>query len=339
MRLWWAVLEAELRQQLRDGNTLLFSVLVPCFLFPGLLWGYSQAAALAEGWAESARPTVAVPADLAAELPDTLVRVEPGAPADAEVVHDGAALVVRYAGGDPLADLAADRLMDALDHPWPVESVDIAPPKEALVGAVAGAIPMLLVVLSAMASQYPALEAMVADRERNVVETVLVTAAPRSVFVLGKLASVAIITLMSMGATLVGTVVTLLHLALMSERTLGLPPARLVLLVPFAALAALAAAAFSLVAAAPVRSFKQGQNTMSLATLVPMSLAMAALAPGASLAAPWGLVPITNAVLCMRELLLDKPLGVWGWVAAGELVALVLVAGGIAARSLSRRMP
>lgn len=336
MRSLRVVLGAELRQLLRDVNTLLFSVFFPLFLFPGLIWFYSQSMEFVVGWEESLRPRVSAPAALAAELPDTLQIVGSGEPADATILQEGGVIRVAYRSADPVSALAQRRVMDALDDPWEIDAHDVAPPDEALTGVMARVIPALLVILAVMASLYPAVEAVVADRERGTLETTLVTASPRWVFVAGKLASVGVITLVAMVATGAGALVTLGHLALVSGASIGIPPLRLLIALPVGAVTALTGASLALVAAAPTRSFKQAQNTSTGAASVVMFAAMLGMLPRASLDEGFGWLPVTNAILVMRELLLGHSPGLWVVVALGQLVIITTVATAWTARSLGK---
>lgn len=336
MRALCVVLGAELRQLLRDMNTLMFSVLFPLFMFPGLIWFYSQSMEFVAGWEEALRPRVSAPASLVGELPETVEVVAPGEPADAVIEQDGRDIRVAYRSADPVSALAERRVMDALDDPWEVDTHDVAPAEEALTGVMARVIPALLVILAVMASLYPAVEAVVADRERGTLETTLVTAAPRWVFVAGKLASVGVITLVAMFATGAGALVTLGHLALLSGASIGIPPLRLLIALPVAAVTALAGASLALVAAAPTRSFKQAQNTSTGAASVVMLAAMLGMLPRASLEGGLGWVPVTNAILVMRELLLGHSPGWWTVVATAQLAGITAVATFWTARSLGK---
>ncbi len=335
MRLLVAVLGSELRQLLRDVNTLLFSVMFPLFLFPVVIWLYSQAGQLSEGWEEQLRPRVVVPEELAAELPDTVERVGAAELADAVVTLTGREVMVAWQGGDPVSELAQRRLVDALDDPWEVESHDLAPASEALTSVIARVLPGILVVLGVMASLYPAVEVVVADRERGTLETTLVTAAPRWVFMAGKLASVGVVTLLALLATLLGAMVTLFHLAVLTHAEIGLPPARLLAVLPLAGITSLTGAALALVAAAPARSFKQAQNTTTGVSLLVMTAAVLGMLPHAQLTAPLGFVPVCNAVLVMREVLLGQPVGGWAWVAVAQLGLIAGVATWGAARTMA----
>lgn len=337
MRLWWAVLVAELRQTLRDANTLIFSVLFPLFLLPGALWGAGQASAVADGWRASIVPRVAVEAGLAVELPERIERVAMGEPADAELVREGAGYRLRYRSDDPVSALAQSRLAAALDPPWEVTRVDVAPATESSAFVFARGLPLVLLVLSSMATLYPAIEAVVADRERSVEETLRVTAAPAWVFTAGKYAAVAVLAQATLLATLAGTLVTLFHFVSMSSGSLGVPPLRLVAMVPFASASSLGAAAITLLGAAPAKDFKQAQNTATVAVMVLLGLFMLSTLPGSELDGPLGWVPFTNAALCMREVLLGRAVGAWGALAIGELLVLTAVAGVLGARVAARR--
>jgi sodium transport system permease protein len=335
MRLLLAVLGAELRQLLREVNTIVFSVLFPVFLFPVVMWLYTQADQLAAGWEERLAPVVFVPDSLVSELPEGVTRVDTPEAADAVVTVAGRVVTVEWQGGDPVSELAQRRLVAALDDPWEVESHDVAPPSEALTSVIARVLPGILVVLGVMASLYPTVEVVVADRERGTLETTLVTAAPRWVFMAGKLVGVGVLTLLALVATLLGALVTLYHLAVLTGAEVGLPPLRILGMLPLAALTALTGAALALVAAAPARSFKQAQNTTTGMSMLVLTAAVLGMLPHAQLAPTLGFVPITGAVIVMRDLLLGEPVGGWAWVAAVELVVVSALATRWATRSLS----
>lgn len=336
MGLVWAVIGAELRQLLRDVNTLVFTVCFPLFLFPVVVWGFSQVEAIREGWEERLVPKVVVPDALAAALPDTVERVFDGATADAVVTLEGRQITIGWDAGEPVSELARRRLVDVLDEPWEVVSTDVAPATEALTAAIAASLPGILVVLGVVASLYPAVEVVVADRERGTLETTLVTAAPRWVFMAGKLVSVGALTLLAVLATLVGALVTLFHLAAVTGSEIGLPPIRLLGVLPLAVITSLTGASLALLAAAPMRTFKQAQNTTTGVSMVVLTAAVVGMLPHSELAAPLALVPVTNAVLVMRFALLGEPVGAWAVLAVAQLLIITAVSTGWAARTMAR---
>ncbi|MBM4364791.1 MAG: ABC transporter permease [Deltaproteobacteria bacterium] len=315
------VAHAELRQVARDVNTVLLTVLFPLFLFPGAVWGMTQVGSLREGWEERLRPAVAVEGAAREPLPADVVEAV-GTPAAARLTWRPGEVEIAYRASDPESVIARDRLVDAFDDPWPLETHDVAPASEALSVVVARVVPLILVVLSLFASMYPAVEAVVADRERGTQETSLSTAAPRWVFLAGKLVAVAAITLFAVSAAVLSAAATLVHVAVLVGADIAVDPLRLLAIFPLAVLTALYGACVSLLAAAPTRSFKQAQNTASAAVTAVMLLALVGVLPRAELDSGLGWLPVSNAVLVMRAWLEgDAP---WGWtgVAAGELLLL-----------------
>lgn len=336
MRLVLAVMGAELRQLLRDVNTLVFTVCFPLLLFPTVVWGFSQADALRAGWEEQLRPRVVVPDELAASLPETVERVVDAESADAVVTVVGRQVTILWEGGEPISELASRRLVEALDEPWEVVATDVAPATEALAAAIAAALPGVLVVLGVVASLYPAVEVVVADRERGTLETTLVTAAPRWVFMVGKLTSVGVLTLLAVLATLLGALVTIFHLAMVTGADVGLPPMRLLAVVPLAAVTSLTGASLALLAAAPMNTFKQAQNTTTGVSMVVLMAAVLGMLPHSQLVAPLAFVPITNAVLVMRFALLGEPVGGWAALALAQLLVITVVATRWAASTMAK---
>ncbi|MBM4389545.1 MAG: ABC transporter permease subunit [Deltaproteobacteria bacterium] len=317
----------------RDVNTLLLTVLFPLFLFPGAVWGMTQVESMREGWEEGLRPRVTVEGDAREPLPENVVEAI-DRPAVARLTWRESEVEIAYRASDPESVIARDRLVDALDDPWPLEVHDVAPPGEALSVVVARVVPLILVVLSLFASMYPAVEAVVADRERGTQETSLSTAAPRWVFLAGKLVAVAAITLFAVSASVLSAAATLVHVAVLVGAEIALDPLRLLAIFPLAVLTALYGACVSLLAAAPTRSFKQAQNTASAAVTAVMLLALVGVLPRAELGSGLGWLPVSNAVLVMRAWLEGETPWAWTGVAAGELLLLGVASVWLATRWL-----
>jgi len=325
------VLAKELREILRDVNTLLFTVLFPLLFFPSGVWLFTQVNVWMKGQEELAAVTVIgdVP------LPEGLREAD-----DAPVVatRDGDRVEIRYRSTDPHASTTADRVAQAARDAWPVRAEDLAPKEEPLAQALARAVPLLLVLSALVAALYPAVETVVAERERGTVETTLVTAAPRWVFFAGKLASVLLLTLLALVANAVAVGLTVLHLFVMLESELTLPLDRLAAVLPLGAVAAVFMAALALLAAIPTRSFKQAQNTTTGAATLVTALAMVGLVEDLRVEDGWGLVPVTNVVMLMSRLMEGRSVGAWGWFAAVELLLLTAVTVWLAARMAEREI-
>jgi ABC-type Na+ efflux pump permease subunit len=334
VRVFLSVLSKELRETLRDINTLVFSVLFPLFFYPFLVWMGAQADAYFEAQ-EQLRPIrVDGPPDLVAALGDDVIASTDRA--DATITQVGREIRVSYRSMSPRGARALQLVEDAFDPDVTIEMVDVAPKREQLLGVVAGGLPGLLVAMSLIASLYPAVEAVIAERERGTLETTLVTAAPRWMFFAGKLASVFTITLASLAANIGSILLTITHVLALLRVDMELPPARVLAIVPMAALAALAGAALALLAAVPTRTFKQAQNTTSAVSTFGMLLAGLGMMPRMDASGPLAYVPLSNAVLAMRESLLGNPAPIAATVAVVQLGAMAVGAIALGAYLASR---
>lgn len=334
MRVFLTVLGKELRETLRDVNTLLFSLLFPMFFYPFLVWMGAQADAYFKGQ-EQLRPIrVDGPPAIVAALGDDVLATHERA--DATISEQGPEIHVAYRSTSPRGARALELLRAEFDPDPPIETVDVAPKSEQLLGVVAAGLPGLLVAMSLMASLYPAVEAVIAERERGTLETTLVTAAPRWVFFAGKLASVFTITLASLAANIGSILLTITHVLALMRVDMELPPARVLAIAPIAALAALAGAALALLAAVPMRTFKQAQNTTSAVATFGMLLAILGMMPRMDASGPLAYLPISNAVLAMRESLLGNPAPIAATVAVVQLGAIAVGAVALGAYLASR---
>lgn len=315
-RLLRVVLAKELRETLRDVNTLLFSVLFPLLFFPASVWLFTQVQAYQSGQERPVRVTLVgdVP------LPEGAQAVTAGA--DAVATRTGDVVRIEYRSTDPDSNRARSAIEAAVHAAWPVETKDLAPGEEPLAQALARVIPVLLVISSLFAGLYPAVECVVAERERGTVETTLVTAAPRWVFFVGKLGSVLLITVLSLAANAVAVSVTVLHLLSLLDAAVDLPIRRLLGVIPLGACAAVFLASLSLFAAVPTRSFKQAQNTTTGMATIASMLALMGVVPNIQMDTRWALLPVTNAVLLMGKQIQGRETGAWAWLAGGELVVL-----------------
>lgn len=209
-----------------------------------------------------------------------------------------------------------DRRVSARGLPaeWltPIHSTpdDVAPPARRAAYLFGKMLAFILVVLTLSSSFYPAVDAVAGEKERGTMETLLVAPCGRAELVLGKFIAVLAVTLVaatlnlaSMGLTLgplmgviapdVGTGIVV---------TPGVLFGILALLVPLSALFSAVSLALSTLA----RSVKEGQHYLTPLFLVVMPLAMVVVLPNVPLTPALAPVPVTNAVLFFRDLLLGK---------------------------------
>lgn len=322
-----AAVVAELRQALRDTNTLLFSLLFPLLFIPFVLWLASQASTLVDSWEKSLVPRVAAAAELSADIPEKVMWVPPGSPADAVLTSNGADYRLDYPGTNPTSLVAVKRLRAAFAPAFEIKRHDLAPRSERFISAVSAGLPMLILVMAAVAGMYPAIEAVVADRERGTLDTSLVTAAPRWIFPVAKLISVGAVTLVAVLGCVLSTLASIAHFALVFGVELDLPLGRLLALLPLAALGALVSAAVATASASPARDFKQAQNFTTTACSLLLLLPMISIAaPEAPVTPANGFVPYLNLTLVMRDIIRGE--AHLGWIAVSTFESLAIVAVG-----------
>lgn len=201
-------------------------------------------------------------------------------------------------------------LAESWRRPLVQDVVDVAPPDRSAAYFYGKVLALLLVLMTLTSSFYPAVDAVAGEKERGTMETLLVAPCGRTELVLGKFLAVCAVTL----------VAALLNLASLAFSTgpglssLGgsqVPALSvtapvvfgiLCLLVPLAALFSAVALSLSTLA----RSIKEAQHYLSPLVMLVMPLAMAVILPNLPLTTTLAAVPVTNAVLFFRDLLLGR---------------------------------
>jgi sodium transport system permease protein len=214
------------------------------------------------------------------------------------------------------SEIVLNQREDALDlpHDWhrPIEATvaDVASPERRAAFLFGKMLAFVLVVLTLSSSFYPAVDAVAGEKERGTMETLLVAPCGRAELVLGKFVAVLAVTLAAATLNLASMGLTLGPLLgkLAPEVGTGLvvtPPVLvgiLALLVPLSALFSAVSLALSTLA----RSVKEAQHYLTPLFVVVMPLAMVVVLPDVPLTAQLAPLPVTNAVLFFRDLLLDK---------------------------------
>jgi len=151
---------------------------------------------------------------------------------------------------------------------------------------VAGAVLVLLSLLTATGAFYPAIDAIAGEKERGTVETLLIAPCGVGDIVRGKFLAVFAVTLATlvMNAVSIGLTASVLFRQLPAESRAPLGSAELatavaVTVVAFTGLAAVAAS-LSLAVTAAAKSVKEAQNTLTPVILLVSGLAGAAMLPG-----------------------------------------------------------
>jgi len=242
-----------------------------------------------------------------------------------------------------LIELAGDLGLSETDlADWDVEKSDRSPPVALLSFVLSLLLPAQLALIMLIAALYPAVDVVVGERERNTLETTMVSAVPRLAVMGGKVLAVATIVGVALAGNVLALTLTVLHTAYsleaVEEVTLDLSTGDLLLALPVLACTVLLVGAVMVLGVLPAKTFKQGELAGTLVAMLAFVPAMAGVMPDAELGRVTALVPLTNCVLVGREAIAGR----LEWLPAllatginGGLGALALLAAGRLARSES----
>jgi sodium transport system permease protein len=247
------VLLTELRSAVRDRHVVVYSLVLPIFLYPLLIWLLAQGAQYRSGALERQTSRLGWEGeDLLPGLFDR-VRSDPrfeisAAAAETDVpagLLDGFVRVRSDAAGAPsieaVFDLSTDRsktTRDRLREIWDsyrrtmmeeqasafgaseallgvieIREVNVASPEEMGRFLLSLLLPMILVIMLAMGAMYPAIDVLVGEKERRTMESLLAAGAPRASFVAGKFLAVLAGSIAALLANLASMLLTLSHQA------------------------------------------------------------------------------------------------------------------------------
>jgi sodium transport system permease protein len=225
---------------------------------------------------------------------------------------------------------------------WPMEVEDTASPEERGRRLLSLALPMILLLMLAQGTFHSALDAVVGERERGTWETLLTTPLARGEALLGKFlfvtaASVAALALNLASLTLfLGFLLQLVGEGAAEAIAVSVPPGAVVLILVTALLTAAVISALLMILAAPARTYREGQ-----ATLTPAYLAI--LVPGLVVTfqrGPFTLeqagVPVLNSVALFKSALRGEfppgPIALTLGVLAASALAALLIASRLVGR-------
>lgn len=191
---------------------------------------------------------------------------------------------------------------------------NVATTSQMAVATMGGLLPYLIIFFAYLGGIYPAVDLGAGEKERNTLETLLLSPASRTEIALGKFL---VILTTSLCAALLG----LLSLAFsfwvlvppefLDKLNLDVGPANFVAIMFLAVPPAAIFASIFLAVSIYARSFKEAQNYMTPIGLIVFLPVVAALLPGVELNWKLSLVPLVNISLLMKELL--KNTIPWGY--------------------------
>ncbi len=194
--------------------------------------------------------------------------------------------------------------------PFEISSVNLAAPSSVL-GQI---LPLILILMTITGAIYPAIDLTAGERERNTLESLMVTPVPVLDIIVGKF--LVVTTVAIMGATLnLGSVTATVWFGgfneIIADEGGGVPIGKmgviLLCLIPFAVLMS----AIMIAVSSYARTFKEAQNYVTpviLAVLIPGGIAAL---PTTRLEGVMLVVPVGNMVLFAKEMLLGVPIPWW----------------------------
>ncbi len=210
------------------------------------------------------------------------------------------------------ADVQRERGLSEADiQPIRAEAADAATVTQRGAKQFGPLLALLMVMMALTGAFYPAVDTMAGEKERGTMETLLVCPAARTEIVAGKYLTVLTMTVVTALLNFASMGVTFSHFAgLLPAGPAGSmaltisPRVAVVILATLVPLAGLFSA-IALVLSAFARTYKEGQYYMTPLFVIVIPLSMVAVVPGTRLES-FALVPVSGAVLLVRDLLLES---------------------------------
>ena len=240
--------------------------------------------------------------------------------------------------------MAAAGLPPETVQPFLVERSDFAPAKKRAGNVLGNALPMLMILMLGIGAFYPAVDLTAGEKERGTFETLLSTPTAKAEIVWGKFLAVVGLSLAT-GLLNLGSMAVTLWFQLAQLKAAGadagsgggaldiaslsIAPAdllvMLLVLIPLAVFISAAMMSLALLA----REFKEASNYLSPFFLLILAPAMLVAAAGVELEGAVILVPVANATLLFKNLLMStatwpQALGTFASTAAAAVLALRL---------------
>jgi ABC-type Na+ efflux pump permease subunit/membrane protease YdiL (CAAX protease family) len=220
---------------------------------------------------------------------------------------DAVRLLERMLDALNVATLRRMAVMRGIDARLPIRigSRSVAPEKPEAPISLAALIPLILTLMTITGAVYPAIDLTAGERERGTLESLVAAPIPRMRILLGKLAAIVAVAMLTAVVNITGMMITLwvfqLDTLLLGDQGLSLVAVLkiLTLLVLFAAFFA----SVLLVITSFARSFKEGQAYLIPVMMLALAPALMSLKPDLKLTGIWAITPLVNIVLLSRDVL------------------------------------
>jgi len=236
----------------------------------------------------------------------------------------------RYEAAKAAAALQERGVDPGILHPLPVKVHPLSSPVKAAGNAfLSFFLPYILITMVLTGGLSAALDSSAGERERKTLESLLLTPAPRSRILLGKILAISTVSLVSAIAAIGSMLVALTQIALpggdSASSHIGLSPLAAGVMVWLAILLAGTFSSLTLTLGTLAKNFRQGQayaTPLYFITIFPASIIL--FIPDFKPNLAYYLIPILNAVLVLRDAIVHNSVA---WPALGVTSASLAAAG------------
>ena len=232
----------------------------------------------------------------------------------------------RYESAKAAAALQERGIDPGVLHPLPVKVHPLSSPVKAAGNAfLSFFLPYILITMVLTGGLSAALDSSAGERERKTLESLLLTPAPRSRILLGKILAISAISLVSAIAAIGSMLLALTQIALPGAESIGLSPLAAGVMVWLAILLAGTFSSLTLTLGTLAKNFRQGQayaTPLYFITIFPASIIL--FIPDFNPNLAYYLIPILNAVLILRDAIVHNTVA---WPALGVTSASLVAAG------------
>ena len=211
-------------------------------------------------------------------------------------------------------------------HPLPVKVHPLSSPIKAAGNAfLSFFLPYILITMVLTGGLSAALDSSAGERERKTLESLLLTSAPRSRILLGKILAISAISLVAAVAAIGSMLLALTQIALPGGESVSLSPLAAGVMVWLAILLAGTFSSLTLTLGTLAKNFRQGQayaTPLYFITIFPASIIL--FIPDFNPNLAYYLIPILNAVLVLRDAIVHNTVA---WPALGVTSVSLVVAG------------
>ncbi|GAC1510091.1 MAG: ABC transporter permease [Candidatus Dormibacteraceae bacterium] len=233
----------------------------------------------------------------------------------------------RYEAAKAATALQARGVDPGVLHPVPVKVHPLSSPAKAAGNAfLSFFLPYILITMVLTGGLSAALDSSAGERERKTLESLLLTPAPRSRILLGKILAITVISLIAAIAAIGSMLLALTRITLPGgDASISLTPVATIVMVWLAILLAGSFSSLTLALGTLAKNFRQGQayaTPLYFITIFPASIIL--FIPDFNPNLAYYLIPILNAVLVLRDAIVHNSVA---WPALGITTASLVATG------------